>query len=71
MAAQERYDEKEKEISELQESKLDEAIAELKNECIAKQHEKEEDFKVQSAGDNKYIRNTLMFITAITIARIN
>lgn len=65
LAAQERYDEKEKEISELQESKLDEAIAELKNECIAKQHEKEEDFKVQSAGDNKYIRNTLMFITEL------
>lgn len=63
--AQKRYDEREKEISDLQEKKLNEAIAELKNESVTKQQEKEEDFKVQSAGDNKYIRNILMFITEL------
>lgn len=53
-------------IKEAQDDKLEATKRELKDECEKIWKEKTDSFIIQSAGDNVYIRNTLMFFASLT-----
>lgn len=58
------YDKKTKEIEAEQQEELEEKIKALESERGLKNTENKESFSVQSAGDNPYIKNALMFMAA-------
>lgn len=63
--AQTQYRKEVDSIRKSQEEKLNGDIEELESECEIEKEGKEEDFAVQSAGDNAYIKNALMFMAAL------